>query len=248
MIFTFFKYKLWLLPFLLISLNMSNLEAQSANQQEYLAEPLEERKITSSAWNKATGELDFSPRKKKKEREREERERTRSNNNPSMFRGNSSIFSGDWGGFFQILFFSIIIGGLVFLIIKLLGGNTFKSNNAVNKKEIGYSMEAIEENLHEADLEGFARHALDNEDYKLAVRLYYLQIIKLLSERKSIKWKRDKTNNQYIREMQSHPQFKTFRSITRLFERVWYGDVEVEKKEFEQLRPRFLTFIKRISN
>lgn len=247
--FTFLKYKYWLLPFLLVLSSLSNLFAQSADQQEYLAEPLQERKISSSAWAKATGELDFSPRKKKKKKEREERERTERSprSNDSIFSPNGSIFSGDWGGIFQVLFFSIIIGALVFLIIRLLGGNTFKSNNAINRKEIGYSMAEIEENLHEADLEGFAKHALDKEDYKLAIRLYYLQILKILSQDKSIKWKRDKTNNQYIREMQLHPQFMAFSSITRQFERVWYGDVEVKKREFEKLRPYFSAFLKKIS-
>jgi hypothetical protein len=247
--FTFLKYKYWLLPFLLVLGSLSNTFAQSADQEKYLAEPLQERKITSSAWDKATGELDFSPTKKKSKKERERRERDESTrtSSPSTFNGNGSIFNGDWGGIFKILFFSIVIGALMFLIIRMLGGNTFKSNNAINRKEIGYSMAEIEENLHEADLEGFAQHALDKDDYKLAIRLYYLQILKVLSQDKKIKWKRDKTNNQYIREMASHPQFKAFGSITRQFERVWYGDVEVKKREFEKLQPSFSSFLKKIS-
>jgi hypothetical protein len=198
--------------------------AQDDGQQEYLRSYLEERPV-DRAWDRATNGLDYSKRKKKKERERrEETQPSNSNDGPNY---------GE--------------GSLVFLTLRLVGGNPFLVNRRIDKENINYSIEEVEADIHTSDLEGFARHALDKQDYKLAVRLYYLQIIKLLSQNKLIKWKRDKTNRAYINEMKGSDYFKDFRSVTRLFERVWYGDVHLQKSDFEQVRPRFLEFLKKIT-
>lgn len=219
--------------------------AQDDGQREYLRSYLKERP-NEGAWDKATNGLDFSKRKKKKERERRERTESSNNDNGPNY-GEGSLFDGDWSSIFKILFFVIVIGLLVFLTLRLVGGNPFLMNKRVEKENINYSIEDVEADIHKSDLEGFARHALDKQDYKLAVRLYYLQIIKLLSQNRLIKWKRDKTNRAYINEMKGSDYFKDFRSVTRLFERVWYGDINLQKNEFEQLRPRFLEFLKKIS-
>ena len=127
--------------------------------------------------------------------------------------------------------------------MKLMGSTAFLSNKKVDKSSLQYSIERAEENIHEADLEDFARHALDKKDYKLAIRLYFLQILKHLSSNNFIKWKRDKTNKEYVREMSGNNLFREFRTISRLFERVWYSDVEVKEHQFNLIRPRFLDFL-----
>ena len=231
--------------------NTTILLAQNTDQQEYISTALEDHGDKTAVWDEATEGLDFSKRKKKKKKKKEKRETETNTNTPARdrnFQGNNSIFgNGDFSGFFKIMFFVVVIGLLTYLMMKIAGGTAFLSNRKVEKEEIGYSIENVEANLQKADLEGFARHALDKQDYKLAIRLYYLQIIKILNQNKLIKWKRDKTNNEYIREMRPSTYFKDFRSITRLFERVWYGDVNVQEKEFEQLRPKFLTLIQELT-
>lgn len=220
--------------------------AQDDGQQDYLRSYLEERP-NESAWDRATNGLDYSKRKKKKEEEEPETQTSPSNSGDGPNYGEGSLFDGDWSSIFKVLFFVIVIGLLVFLTLKLVGGNPFLMNRRIEKENINYSIKEVEADIHKSDLEGFARHALDQQDYKLAIRLYYLQIIKLLSQNKLIKWKRDKTNKAYVREMKGSDYFKEFRSITRLFERVWYGDVDLQQSEFEKVRPQFLDFLKKIS-
>ena len=46
--------------------------------------------------------------------------------------------------------------------------------------------------------------ALAAGNFSLAVRLYYLQVIKTLSEQNAIAWSREKTNRDYLHETREH--------------------------------------------
>ena len=100
-------------------------------------------------------------------------------------------------------------------------------------------LEKIEENLHRADLESFILQALKQEEYALALRLYYLSILKELSQRKAIHWKREKTNRQYVWEMRQSPLSGAFEEVTRIFEQAWYGGRQMDKREYQALEPKF---------
>ena len=101
------------------------------------------------------------------------------------------------------------------------------------------NLEKIEENLHRADLESFILQALKQEEYALALRLYYLSILKELSQRKAIHWKREKTNRQYVWEMRQSPLSGAFEEVTRIFEQAWYGGRQMDKREYQALEPKF---------
>lgn len=220
---------------------MMNLHvfAQDTDIDTYENTSIKEHEFRKDNWERATKGLNYS-KEKKEEVAQEDPIDT------SDFDFDGSIFTGNWAGFFRVFFFIIVIGLLAFIIIKLMGSTAFLSNKNVDKTGLKYSIEQVEENIHEADLEDFARHALDKKDYKLAIRLYFLQILKHLSTNNFIKWKRDKTNKEYVREMNGTDLFKEFRSLSRLFERVWYSDVNVQEHQFNRIRPKFLDFLKKI--
>jgi hypothetical protein len=96
-------------------------------------------------------------------------------------------------------------------------------------------IDEIEENLHKAELLDPIQRAIAAGDYPMAVRLYYLSMLKELSVRNYILWKRDKTNGAYLRELAGSPLFPTVQEVTLVFERVWYGKVELTRTDFDQL-------------
>ena len=70
--------------------------------------------------------------------------------------------------------------------------------NCIVEMELAYIEKIFEmgdlENLKEADIDSFLDDALRNQDYRLTVRLMYLNIIKSLANKELINWKIDKTN------------------------------------------------------
>ena len=90
------------------------------------------------------------------------------------------------------------------------------------------------------------QQAIDRKEYSVATRLYYLLAIKTLSEKKLITWKKDKTNRNYLNELTGIDFKNQFRELTNIFERVWYGEVEIDAPVFEDIQGRFRTFVQSI--
>jgi len=127
------------------------------------------------------------------------------------------------------------------IVVHLLGGGSFAQpkNKKVVKSNAHITIDNVEEHIYESDLDRFIREAVEQNNYTLAIRLYYLAIIKELSLKRAIKWKKDKTNKDYLREMRKTNLFNPFREATRIFERIWYGEEELEKEDYQEIKPTF---------
>ncbi len=191
---------------------------------------IELKKFDEKRWENLTKDLDYNEAVKKKEKPKDPLEMPKFNFNPMAV---------------KVVVVTVVIIALVFLLWKIFGNTKFLKNKKTKGGEFSFLDEA-EENLEESDLERFLREALEKKQYKVAVRIYYLMSIKELMQQNFIVWKKNKTNFEYLTEMRERKEFEHFRSLTRAFEIVWYGDVEIEEKEFIVLSPSFNSFINSI--
>ena len=211
----------------------------------YMKERLNSREFNKGEWEKAKEGLDFSEEAVKKKEpkpaepasgggegqyEPAQRERSSANIDPGLAAG---ILK-----FIAILALAIV---LALILRGVLGLESNPRNKKIAQEEADgmINLEKIEENIHDSDLEAFIRQALQKEEYALALRLYYLSILKELSLRKAIRWKREKTNRQYVLEMRQSPFSEAFEEATRIFEQAWYGGRRVGRKEYDALEPKF---------
>lgn len=148
--------------------------------------------------------------------------------------------SRGWVAFFKILAVLGAIGIIAFIITQLQTGESlFGARNRKLGKDLQIDLEHIEENLPAADIPDFIRNALQAGDFKMAVRLHYLGLIQSLARRDWISWKRDKTNGDYLREMGARPVFEAFRDVTLVFERIWYGNRNLEEETYRLIAAQF---------
>ena len=141
----------------------------------------------------------------------------------------------------------MIIALVAFLAYRLVGeGLGRPKNRKFTPSSIAVSLDEIEENIHEHDFRHYIQQAIEEKNYALAIRLYYLAILKELSIKKNIKWKREKTNREYLREMRSNTSYDSFRQVTQVFERVWYGNGQLAENDFQQLKPNFEQLVEKI--
>ena len=143
-------------------------------------------------------------------------------------------------GFLKVFFFSLVIFILVLVLLHFLNVPIFRGKI---KKRTFDIFNPDDGDIHEADLERMLRIALQDGQYKLAIRLYYLIIIRELSGKKIITWTKDKTNREYLNEMRPTRHYSPFRELTNIFERIWYGSEEVNAEHFEKIDPEFRNFI-----
>jgi hypothetical protein len=199
--------------------------------------PMAMRAVDKGKWDDATNGLDYS----------------KDNPKPVKERKPTNTFNPDWNastaGIGQILQILAIL-----LAIAAIGYGIYRTMQAPRNRRIGQAQdgtiitpENVDAYIHETDLERFLREALEAGNYPLGIRLYYLQTIKLLSEKEAILWSRAKTNRDYLREMRDHPLGREFREATRTFERVWYGNEPLDAAGFALLEPDFKNLLTKIN-
>ncbi|MBI3232533.1 MAG: hypothetical protein HYZ42_00575 [Bacteroidetes bacterium] len=147
--------------------------------------------------------------------------------------------------FMSPYFLFIFFGGLLLLLLYLLFRKQLAIRNAkVTHTDFNFNLEHIEDNLEKLQLDDYILKAIANGDFKTAIRLHYLNILKQLSALGLIKWKKDKTNRNYLTEMSSQSQFKLFRYLTLYFEQAWYGDAEVDANVYQAYKLMYDDFLK----
>ena len=156
-------------------------------------------------------------------------------------RGNSfsNVFSSSGVRlFFQLL--AIIF--IFFLVYKLLLKNILFS-----QRRNRYSTEKDEDGDLEprdvAQYDYLIRKAETNDHFNLAVKYYFLRVLKILDELEVIQFSPDKTNQYYLHEIPAGEQQKKFASLTRIYEYVWYGKFEINRSQYQHFKNEFENFL-----
>ncbi len=153
------------------------------------------------------------------------------------------------GSFFGTIVLSIIILALLVLIIYLVVNQIDKGESRVNGGELNeFTLEDLETNLPESDLERYLRLALEQADYRAAIRVYYLMTLQKLNALKRIEWEPEKTNNDYITELSGSDEHDAFKKLTLTYEVIWYGEAPVDQERYTKVAPGYARFIANLSH
>jgi hypothetical protein len=95
------------------------------------------------------------------------------------------------------------------------------------------------ENIHEMDFNQLVNETKDTGNYRLAVRYYYLWVLKKLSLREIIDWDWDKTNSDYLYEIKDSGLKKDFEYLSYLYDYSWYGEFPLDANEFARAEKAF---------
>ena len=153
-----------------------------------------------------------------------------------IYRFFSWLFGGEKAGEYLAVFLKVlpylIAGLLIYLIARFFlkvnsggfGGGR-KSKNLVNLSE-------EERIIMEEDIESLIRQALESGDYRLAVRYQFLLCLKMLKEGEWIRWQPQKTNHDYIEEIEN-PELRGLMSqAVRIYDYIWYGDFPLDQASY----------------
>lgn len=140
---------------------------------------------------------------------------------------------------------------LIGLIIAILAGLIFylfyKNPPSKETKVIPKDIEEVNPiEIPKSELELRLEEAIRNQDYRKAIRIYFIFIIRGLSERKWIAWEKEKTNFAYLNEMRQNNLYQAFDESVILYEIVWYGKRKVDVDTYKKLEPTFKSLIQKI--
>lgn len=205
-----------------------------------------QKELSTADWEEITKDIDYGEKKEKAEEDEEEVEEAAelSNSGDSFW----DIFSGiSTSPFVSALLIGLASILLILLIIYLISiAQRDRALAQGSSRNLGFNLDEIEENIQESDLERALRLALEAKDYKVALRIYYLSIIKTMNAQSLIRYKKEKTNFDYVRELQEAQLQSHFSAITISFERIWYGNRSIGLEEYTKLQPKFEQFINQL--
>ena len=190
------------------------------------------------------GNSNFGQDKGGKEIEQRELEKDLPTNEPYI-----TISSGGSGlgalGWILIGIGAVLLG---YLIYKIIDNNSRrrdkKIENITYEEEVEEHVDAVE--LPKSELELKLAAALKDNNFREAIRIYFIFIIKELREKNWINWERKKTNTLYLYEMRERSQYSIFSQSVMIFELIWYGKQEISKEDYSKLEPLFKKMLNEI--
>jgi hypothetical protein len=140
--------------------------------------------------------------------------------------------------FLKILAAAIIIF-VIYLIVKAImnGEGSWVFGKSSDKKVINY--EEIEKNIHLVDFEKLIKETLKNGENRLAIRYYYLWLLKIMSAKQLIEWDVEKTNSDYLYEIKNTSIKSQFEYVSYLYNYIWYGEFELDEVTFVKAKKAF---------
>ncbi|WP_439131036.1 hypothetical protein [Polaribacter sp.] len=148
--------------------------------------------------------------------------------------------------FFMTTIFPFLLGGFViFVILKVLLGsdfNIFKSNTS--SQQLSDKLIYEDEDIQELNLDALLHQAISNKEFRLAIRYYFLSTLKTLSKKELIDYHKDKTNAEYVLEIENATTRKEFSYLLYVYSYVWYGEFPVDETNFNVAQNKYQSFLK----
>ena len=138
----------------------------------------------------------------------------------------------------EILIYLILIAIAIYIIIRLFVGHKATSFFTKKSKELA-PLSFEEEHIEKINLDDLISNALQQSDYRLAIRYMYLKILKDLSVKNLIDWHFEKTNIDYYNELSSPTLQQNFKTVSYLYEHIWYGEFNVDSTSFNSAKKEF---------
>jgi hypothetical protein len=140
--------------------------------------------------------------------------------------------------FYQTLLWMLAVGGFIaFLIIYLSNSNIslFRRSNTMAAHDSDVDTDDIFAINYSSEIE----KAVAAGNYRLAIRLHFLKLLRGMSERNIIQYTHDRTNFDYLLQVHHAPWYQQFFRITRNYEYVWYGQFDIDREKFDSINKDF---------
>ncbi len=149
----------------------------------------------------------------------------------------SYLFVGTSSGylnlFIRLFIYGIALFAIGYSLYKLLYLRFVKTTTAAEEEGLG--LQITEENIHALNFDDLLQEALENHNWRLAIRIRYLQTLKFLSDSEFIAWEPYKTNHEYSYEIEQIGLRQQFERISYYFDYAWYGEFDVNKEHYDRV-------------
>jgi len=155
--------------------------------------------------------------------------------------------AGAFNSFLKILPY-VLLAVLIFILIKFFLNVNARAISYANKNQAAMAISEEEHIIKNEDIQKLIKAALADKNYRLAVRYYYLYTLQLMTEQDLIAWEIQKTNEDYLKELQQEQLKQPFKKITRLYDYIWYGEFPIDENNYQKAENSFLSLKQLLTN
>ncbi len=185
---------------------------------------------------------DMKKKEEAKERKRQlerERERSSSSSSSDEIRTTPSVIEG----LFNSTGLQFVLWGLAALFVLFVIYKLAFAEGGFRKKIAESNVKVLEEEdatpTPGKNFDPFIAKAVSENNYRLAVRYLYLQLLQKLTAAGAIEFAVDKTNTEYLRELTGKPYKEEVTELTRYYDYVWYGEFEMNAELYTKVESKF---------
>jgi hypothetical protein len=131
---------------------------------------------------------------------------------------------------------AIFFAGFIVVKLFLAGGFFQRSTTRSNVKVLD---EDSLTPVKDRNFDALIAKAKNGQNFRLATRYLYLQLLQKLAAANAIQFAADKTNTEYLRELTGKSYKQEVSVLTLNYEYVWYGEFAIDAAAFSRLEARF---------
>ncbi|CAM4191952.1 DUF4129 domain-containing protein [Gillisia limnaea] len=131
-----------------------------------------------------------------------------------------------------------IIAFAVWLFIRLNPGNYLLAD----PEEAQVFLSEEEKIIKSENISDLIEQAIREGDYRLAVRYYYLQLLRQLNAQELIQYEFQKTDTEYLNELKKEDFRPELKKLMRIYDFIWYGSFPISENDFKKTQRFFQDF------
>ena len=140
----------------------------------------------------------------------------------------------------NVLIYGLMIFGVLMLIFQFL---RVSPQSILSRSSASIAVDIEDgENIHEINFDKLIQQSAAQQNYRLAVRFWYLKMLKIMSDGEMIQWQINKTNYDYYYELKQQTIRNEFLTLTNTFENAWYGNHELSTERYDEAQSSFQSF------
>ncbi len=147
---------------------------------------------------------------------------------------------------FQTFLWIVILAVFAIGLAIYLGGSNVGLFRKKNVRVTATREDEISEDIFSINYQKEIDKAAAQGNFRLAIRLLFLRLLKNMSEKSIILYKQDKTNLDYLLELHPTNYYNKFYRITRNYEYTWYGQFLVSEDVYNVICRDFDQFDKEL--
>jgi hypothetical protein len=142
----------------------------------------------------------------------------------------------------RFLILLLLLAGIGFLLFVFLKRNGYVFRRK-KSDDLDTAVKLTDEELDVQTYQAQIEQAISAGKFRIAVRLLYLQTLRVLMDKGIVTYSKEKTNAAYLRGMISTPWYRLFATLTLDYEYIWYGEMPVDDEQFNVIHRQFSQFM-----